>query len=75
MLRGGGDVRIVHLIDLSPVAGRHSLGACSGWWFTRGFYGLSPSSMENIIKTVWGLLRFRSRAWIHDVTLSLCQED
>ena len=77
VLRGGGDVRMATLIDLSPLwLVAIPLAALFGLVVHAGILWVYIAmSMENIIKTVWGLLRFRSRAWIHDVTLSLCQED
>ena len=70
VLRGGGDVRAATLNDVLPL-----------WCFAlplSAFFGLVLKldifwvylsiSLENVVKFFIGLWRFRSGAWIHDVT-------
>lgn len=70
VLRGGGDVRSAIRIDLLPLWGfALPLSALFGlvlrldiFWVYLGI------SLENILKFFLGIFRFRSGAWIHDVT-------
>lgn len=70
VLRGGGDVRAATFIDLAPL-----------WFFAlplTAVVGLVIKadilwvyialSLENVVKFFIGVRRFRSRAWIHDLT-------
>lgn len=72
VLRGGGDVRMATLIDLTPL------------WLVAiplaAFFGLVlrwdilivqiSIAMENVVKFFFGVHRLRSGAWIRDVTVS-----
>ena len=71
VLRGGGDVRMATLIDLSPLwLAAIPLAALSGLVFQLGIFWVYLSMMsENIIKCIFGLRRFLSAQWIHDVTI------
>ena len=71
VLRGGGDVRIATLIDLSPLwVVALPLAALSGLVFQLGIFWVYLSMMsENIVKCLLGVARFRSAQWIHDVTV------
>ena len=71
VLRGGGDVRMATLIDLSPLwLAAIPLAALSGLVLELGILWVYLSMMsENIIKFVFGLRRFLSAQWIHDVTI------
>lgn len=71
VLRGGGDVRAATLIDLSPLwLVALPLAALSGLVFQLGILWVYLSMMsENIIKFLFGLRRFLSAQWIHDVTV------
>ena len=70
VLRGGGDVRVATLIDLTPLwLVSIPLAALSGLVLQAGILWVYLSiSTENIIKSVLGMIRFRTGAWIHDVT-------
>lgn len=71
VLRGGGDVRAAAMIDVLPLwVVALPLAALFGnvlkWGIFWVFIGIS---MENTVKFFMGLVRFRSRAWVHDVTV------
>ena len=70
VLRGGGDVRAATLIDLIPLwCFALPLSALSGLVFRLGiFWVYIALSLEHVLKFFIGLWRFRSGAWIHDVT-------
>ena len=72
VLRGGGDVRMATLIDLTPLwAVALPLAVLSGLVFQLGILWVYLSMMsENVVKTVLGTKRFLSGRWINDVTLS-----
>ncbi len=76
VLRGGGDVRMATLIDLTPLwAVALPLAALSGLVFQLGILWVYLSMMsENVVKTVLGTKRFLSGRWINDVTLSVQPE-
>ncbi|MCI2105364.1 MAG: MATE family efflux transporter [Intestinimonas sp.] len=71
VLRGGGDVRAAMMIDLIPMwfvalplASLFGLVLCWGiFWVYVGMI------MESVTKFFMGMIRFQSRAWIHDVTI------
>lgn len=71
VLRGGGDVRAATLIDNIPLwCIALPLTALSGLVFKLDIVWVCLSMRaENLSKTFFGLRRFRSRAWIHDLTL------
>lgn len=73
VLRGGGDVRMATLIDLTPLwAVALPLAVLSGLVFQLGILWVYLSMMsENVVKTVLGTKRFLSGRWINDVTLSV----
>ncbi|MEG0825490.1 MAG: MATE family efflux transporter [Oscillospiraceae bacterium] len=70
VLRGGGDVRVASLIDLSPLwFVALPLAALAGLVFHMGiFWVYLAITMENVVKFFLGVSRLRSGAWIHDVT-------
>ncbi len=70
VLRGGGDVRMASLIDLSPLwLVAIPLAALSGLVFQWGILAVQVSiAMENVVKFFLGVARLRSGAWIRDVT-------
>lgn len=70
VLRGGGDVRMATLIDLTPLwLVAIPLAALSGLVFELGILWVYLAmSSENIIKCILGVLRFRSGKWVNDVT-------
>ena len=72
VLRGGGDVRMATLIDLTPLwVVAIPLAALSGLVFKLGILWVYLAmSSENIIKCTFGVIRFRSKKWIHDVTVT-----
>lgn len=72
VLRGGGDVRMATLIDLTPLwAVALPLAVLSGLVFKLGILWVYLSMMsENVVKTVLGTKRFLSGRWINDVTIS-----
>lgn len=70
VLRGGGDVRAAMFIDVSPVwcvglpvAAIFGLGL--GWGIGWVYVGMV---METIARFILGVSRFRSRAWVNDLT-------
>lgn len=70
VLRGGGDIRVAALIDVSamwlvaiPLAAFFAL--VLRWDI---FWIYIAITVEQVVKSVLGILRFRSRAWINDVT-------
>lgn len=71
VLRGGGDVRVATLIDLSPLwVVAIPIAALSGLVFKLGIFWVYLGIVsENLVKAVLGLWRFRTGKWIRDVTL------
>jgi Na+-driven multidrug efflux pump len=70
ILRGGGDVRAATMIDLIPLwVIAIPFSALFGLiWKMDILWVFLCISAENIIKFFLGVYRFRSRAWINDVT-------
>ena len=70
VLRGGGDVRAASLIDVCPLwLVALPLSALFGLVLKWGiFWVYIGVIMEQITKFLIGVPRFRSRAWINDVT-------
>lgn len=70
VLRGGGDVRWATLTDLSPLwLFSLPLAAVCGLVLHAGiFWVYICMSLENVVKFFVGVWRFKSGAWIHDVT-------
>ena len=70
VLRGGGDVRMATLIDLTPLwAVALPLAVLSGLVFKVGIFWVYLSMMsENVVKGILGIRRFLSGKWINDVT-------
>lgn len=70
VLRGGGDVRAATIIDLVPLWGLAlPLFVLFGMVLKLDiFWVFLCISAENVIKFFLGIYRFRSRAWINDVT-------
>lgn len=70
ILRGGGDVRAATIIDLIPLwAIAIPLSALVGLILQMDILWVFLCIMlENVIKLMMGIYRFRSRAWINDVT-------
>ena len=71
VLRGGGDVRVATIIDISPLwLVALPLAALAGLVLKLGILWVQLATMsENLVKCVLGLWRFRSGAWINDVTV------
>lgn len=71
VLRGGGDVKMATLIDLSPLwVVSLPIALLSGLVFKLGIFWVYVGMMsENVVKAVLGLWRFKSGKWIRDVTL------
>ncbi len=71
VLRGGGDVKMATLIDLTPLwAVALPIAALSGLVFKLGIFWVYLGMMsENVVKAVLGLGRFKSGKWIRDVTV------
>ena len=73
VLRGGGDVKAAMYIDNIPLwCVALPLSALTGLILRLDFLWvcLSMRPMENLAKAILGVPRFRSRAWIHNLTLS-----
>ncbi len=71
VLRGGGDVNVAMRIDIGPMwLVALPLAALFGlvleWGILWVYIGIS---MDNIVKFGFGLWRFRTRAWVNDVTV------
>ena len=71
VLRGGGDVKMATLIDLTPLwAVALPIAAISGLVLQLGIFWVYLGMMsENVVKAVLGLWRFKTGRWIRDVTL------
>lgn len=72
VLRGGGDVHMATLIDLTPLwVVALPLAVLSGLVFKAGIFWVYLSMMsENLVKGILGIRRFLSGKWINDVTVS-----
>lgn len=72
VLRGGGDVKMATLIDLTPLwAVALPIAAVSGLVLKAGIFWVYLGMMsENVVKAVLGLWRFKSGKWIRDVTVA-----
>jgi len=72
VLRGGGDVRAAMYIDNLPLwCVALPLTALAGLVFRLDILWVCIAmKMESFVKVFLGVYRFRSRAWIHDLTLS-----
>jgi len=72
VLRGGGDVRAAMIIDNIPVwCVALPLTALAGLVFKLDILWVCVAMrMESFAKVALGIHRFRSRAWIHNLTLS-----
>ena len=70
VLRGGGDVKMATLIDLTPLwAVALPIAAISGLVLQLGIFWVYLGMMsENVVKAVLGLWRFKTGRWIRDVT-------
>ena len=70
VLRGGGDVKMATLIDLSPLwVVAVPLAALCGLVFDLGILWVYLAmASEQLIKCVLGHLRFRTGKWVRDVT-------
>ena len=70
VLRGGGDVRMASLIDLAPLwLAALPVAAVTGLMLHLSIFVVYLAiSLENIVKVFLGVWRFRSGAWIHDLT-------
>lgn len=76
VLRGGGDVRAAAVLDLTPLwALSLPLAALSGLVLRAGIFWVYLCTFsENVAKFLFGMRRFRSGVWIHDVTLASYQK-
>lgn len=72
VLRGGGDVRWAAFLDLFPLwLFSIPLAALAGLVFQVGIFWVYLATFaENLLKFIFGMRRFRSGAWIHDVTVT-----
>lgn len=70
VLRGGGDVHMASLIDTVPLwLVALPLAALVGLVFRLDILWVTIAfSMENVVKFFWGVRRFRTGLWIHDLT-------
>ena len=70
ILRGGGDVRAASFIDLSPLwFVALPLAALTGLVLHQGILVVCLCiALENVVKFILSVRRFRSGLWIHDVT-------
>lgn len=70
VLRGGGDVRAAMIIDLTPLwFVALPLAALFGLVFKWGIFWVYVGIIMEQVSKFWvGVSRFRSRAWINDVT-------
>ena len=77
ILRGGGDVRPATIIDTVPLwFVALPLTALAGLVFRMDILWVYLAmSMENLVKAVWGVHRFRTGQWIHDLTVVSYQKD
>lgn len=77
VLRGGGDVRMASLIDLLPLwLAAIPLAALAGLVLKAGILWVYlAKASENLIKSIFCVLRFRTGLWIRDVTVSGYQKD
>ena len=75
VLRGGGDVRAATLIDVLPLwLVAIPLAALAGLVLNAGILWVYLAMMsENLVKSAIGILRYRSGAWINDVTVSAAE--
>lgn len=71
VLRGGGDVRMATIIDIGPLwVIAVPLAALLGLGLDLGILAVYlVMTLENLVKCVLGYLRYRSGAWVRDVTL------
>lgn len=71
ILRGGGDVRAAALIDTLPLwLVALPMAAICGLVLKVGVFWVSIAMVaENIVKFVLGIIRFRSKKWINDLTV------
>ena len=70
VLRGGGDVRMAAVLDVLPLwLVSIPLCALCGLVLQTGIFWVYLATFsENVVKSVFGFLRFRSGQWINDVT-------
>lgn len=71
VLRGGGDVRAAAFLDAGPlwVVSIPLTALCGLVLRLDIFWVYLATFSENAVKSIFGLIRFRSAQWIHDVTL------
>lgn len=76
VLRGGGDVRMATLIDLTPLwLAAIPLAALCGLVLKLGILWVYLAMLsENVIKCFLGVLRYRSGKWVRDVTQAFPEE-
>ena len=73
VLRGGGDVRMATIIDIGPLwIIAVPLAALLGLVLDLGILWVYLAmALENLIKCILGHLRYRSGAWVNDVTRAI----
>ena len=73
VLRGGGDVRMATIIDICPLwVIAVPLAALLGLVFDAGILWVYLAmALESLIKCILGHLRYRSGAWVNDVTRAI----
>ncbi len=71
ILRGGGDVRAAALIDTLPLwLVALPMAAICGLVLQVGVFWVSIAMVaENIVKFIFGMIRFHSKKWINDLTI------
>ena len=72
VLRGGGDVRMAAVLDLSPLwLVALPCAALAGLVFQWGIFPVYLCiSLDNVVKFFMGMWRLRSGKWIRDVTMA-----
>ena len=75
VLRGGGDVRMATIIDIGPLwIIAVPLAALFGLGLELGILAVYlVMTLENLVKCILGYLRYRSGAWVRDVTLPVSE--
>ena len=76
VLRGGGDTRVAMLVDISALwLANLPVSALLGLWLKMPIQVvLLPCVLEECVKMALGLHRFRSKAWINDITREAQEE-
>ena len=72
VLRGGGDTRAAMYIDIGPlwIWCLPATALLALVFHLPIILVLLPCLVEDAVKMIWGLLRFRSRTWVRNITRS-----